>query len=444
VLLKRSLLTLSLQAAQLAALFGLTVVVARATGPQGQGVFTLVTIIAFLAPLATGFGLGTASVYLIGRGLHRSRAVVSTVLSSAAGSALLAVVVVTGAYVLLRHSYFREISETSFGLLLGTIVASQLLTACASLVLGSGRPVAYAMLNALPGAVAFIIVIAVWVGRALSVEGALVAWALGNFVAAAAGLALAQRVAPIRPGFDIVVVRELARFGLQSYLANFASFLNYRLNGLIINAFLSVASLGYYSIAVAMSEAMWLLANGVSTVVFPRVASSERAEADRLTAIVARNTLLATALGCLAMLFLGRWLVQTIFTARMLPAVTPLWLLLPGTVALSFGKVASSYFSGIGKPIYGAYVAPINLVITVLLDLVLIPRFGIEGAAAASSIIYTIGSAVALAIFCRESGNSVWRSLVVQPEDFRLYTKLISDAYGRLTAVIANKNVPEP
>jgi O-antigen/teichoic acid export membrane protein len=186
-----------------------------------------------------------------------------------------------------------------------------------------------------------------------------------------------------------------------------------------------------------MSEAMWLLANGVSTVVFPRVAASERAEANRMTAVVARNTLLATAIGCLAMLLLGRWLVQTIFTARMLPAVTPLLLLLPGTVALSFGKVASSYFGGIGKPIYGAYVAPINLVLTVLLDVVLIPRYGIEGAAVASTTIYTAGSAIALVIFCIESGNSVWQSVIVQPEDFRLYVKLISGAYGRLTAVFA-------
>jgi O-antigen/teichoic acid export membrane protein len=437
VLLKRSLLTVSLQAAQLAALFGITFAVSRSAGPHGQGVFTLVTIIAFLAPLATGFGLGTASVYLIGRGLNRPQAVVSTVLSSAAGSAVLAVVLVTGLYVLLRHSFFRDVSNTSFGLLIVTIVASQLMTACASLVLGSGRPVEYAMLNALPGTVALVLVMLLWVSRVLSVEGALLAWALGNCSAAAAGLVFAQRVAPIRLGFDVVVARALARFGFQSYLANFASFLNYRLNGLIINAFLSVASLGYYSIAVAISEAMWLLANGVSTVVFPRVASSDRAEANRLTAVVARSTLLATALGCLALLLVGRWLVETVFTAKMLPAVTPLWLLLPGTVALSFGKVASSYFIGIGKPIYGAYVAPINLVITVLLDLALIPRFGIEGAAAASSIIYTIGSAVALAIFCRESGNSVWRSLVVQPEDFRLYGKLISGAYGRLAATFA-------
>jgi O-antigen/teichoic acid export membrane protein len=442
VLLKRSLLTLSLQAAQLAALFGVTVAVSRATGPHGQGVFTLVTIVAFLAPLATGLGLSTASVYLIGRGRHPAQAVVSTILSAAAVSALLAVVVVAGLYVLLRHSYFRDVSNASFGLLLVTIVASQLLTACASLVLGSGRPVGYATLNALPGSIAFVLVILFWVAAVLSVEGALTAWALGNCVAAAAGLALARRVAPIRVGIDPVVLRAMASFGLQSYLANFASFLNYRLNGLIINAFLSVASLGYYSIAVALSEAMWLLANGVSTVVFPRVASSERAEANRLTAVVARNTLLATALGCLAMLLVGRWLVEAIFTAKMLPAVTPLWLLLPGTVALSFGKVASSYFSGIGKPIYGAYVAPINLVITVLLDLALIPRFGIEGAAAASSVIYTIGSAVALAIFVRESGNSVWESLVIQPEDFRLYAKLISGAYGRLNALLRPEAAP--
>jgi O-antigen/teichoic acid export membrane protein len=334
----------------------------------------------------------------------------------------------------LDHSYLREVSWTSFELMLLTIVASQLLTACASVVLGSGRPIEYAALLAVPGAGAFLLVTAYWAAGALTTEGAIFAWALANCVGALAGIALARTVAPIRFGFDLVVARAMARFGIQSYLANFASFFNYRLNGLIINGFLSVASLGYYSIAVAVSEGMWLLANGVSTVVFPRVASSERREADRLTAVVARNTLLATGLACLALLLVGRWLVEAIFGTRMLPAVTPLYLLLPGTVALSFGKVASSYFVGIGKPIYGAYVAPLNLVLTVVLDLVLIPRYGIEGAALATSIVYSLGSVAALYFFCRESGTSVWESLVVQPNDLRLYRKLISGAYGRLAA----------
>ncbi len=434
MLLKRSLLTMAFQATQLAALFVIAVVVTRATGPHGQGVFTLVVVIAFLAPLVTGLGLTVAAVYHLGRGIYPAVAIFSTTLTFAIASAALSMLAVTIGYLLLRHTYFRDVSDAGFGFLLAMILASHLLSSCAALVLGTGRPIHYAALNAIPAIVAIVVMAVLWGATLLTVDRALMSWAIGNWIAAAAAVGLASRVGRIRLGIHRPALNALLGFGLQSYLANVASFLNYRLDSLIINALLNVVNLGYYSIAVAMSEAIWYLANAVSTVMFPHVSSMDRKQADRLIASVCRNTLLATFIGCVAMLLLGRWLVILIFTDRMLPAVQALWLLLPGTLMLGLGKVASSYFIGIGKPIYGAYVAPMNLVLTVGLDLLLIPRYGINGAAVASSIVYTLGSVIALALLRKESKQGIWEILVVQPSDFRRYAEAIAGAYGRLAA----------
>jgi O-antigen/teichoic acid export membrane protein len=141
---------------------------------------------------------------------------------------------------------------------------------------------------------------------------------------------------------------------------------------------------------------------------------------------VCRNTLLATALAAIALFFAGRPLLRLFFTDAMLPALRPMMLLLPGVVCLSVGKVIASYLSGIGKPGYATWISSINVVLTVILDIILIPRFGIAGAAGATSIVYIVLTAASIAVFIRESGRGLVETVVPQRSDLRDYVRIVS------------------
>ena len=118
----------------------------------------------------------------------------------------------------------------------------------------------------------------------------------------------------------------------------------------------------------------------------------------------------------------------------MIPALHPLWLLLPGIVSLTAVRVIASYLSGIGKPIYSTYTAAGAVILTVGLDLVLIPRYGISGAAAASSIVYTCTAAASVWIFKLESGAGLLETLIVKPDDFVRYKRIVDSTLRRLLA----------
>ncbi len=51
------------------------------------------------------------------------------------------------------------------------------------------------------------------------------------------------------------------------------------------------------------------------------------------------------------------------------------------------------------------------------LNVILIPRYGIVGAAAASSIAYLGVTLPMLAMYCRLSGVSPWQTLIILPSD---------------------------
>ena len=435
MILRKGLLTNFIQVFQLLALVGITILVTRVTGAHGRGIYTLGSSVAILAAMITALGISWAGIYYIGKRLFPLADVVSTLLTVSVAAAGVAMVGLASAYVLFQHTYFKEVSPTQAVIIVALTALFQLATTSSSIVLGMNRPIHYAGISMVQLVVALVIQVILAVSGSLTATSALVALAVGAATSAAFGLVLVGREVPLRLGLDSRILRSFLNFGIRGYAANLMMFLNYRLDALIVNGLSGVVSLGYYSVATAMAETLWYGANGFALVMFPHVSSLERKEADRITPVVCRNTVFMTLLGAVAMFAISRQLIQFVFGSGMIPALHPLWLLLPGIVTLSAAKVISSYLGGIGKPIYSTYIAAVTVTLTVGLDVLLIPRYGISGAAAASSIVYTCTAIASVWIFKIESGAGFLETLFVRPDDFVRYRRVLDSTIKRLFAV---------
>ena len=67
---------------------------------------------------------------------------------------------------------------------------------------------------------------------------------------------------------------------------------------------------------------------------------------------------------------------------------------MPGVWALSLGKLLAIHLAGAGRPKVGTVAAVASLIATLALDLLLIPLWGIQGAAIASSVAYTLSTVI--------------------------------------------------
>jgi Na+-driven multidrug efflux pump len=70
---------------------------------------------------------------------------------------------------------------------------------------------------------------------------------------------------------------------------------------------------------------------------------------------------------------------------------------------------------------------------------VLIPKYGIAGAAGASSIVYTMTAIATLVVFRKESGAGIIETIVIQPQDFGYYARAVRAVAGLLAAPSAAK-----
>jgi O-antigen/teichoic acid export membrane protein len=240
----------------------------------------------------------------------------------------------------------------------------------------------------------------------LGVTGAVIS----NIVVAALGAAAvtleARRATAGDPESSPVRFGELARYGIRLYPASLSSFFSYRADIFLLGALLGDAgAIGLYSLAVSLAELVFFVPDSVSVVFFPRVAGAERDSADQMAPVVSRFTVLVT---CLAVIGLvpAAYVVVHVALPAFAGSMAPFLVILPGIVGLSVAKVLSSYVSGLGLPGPVAVAAVCALVVNVAANLVLIPAFGIVGAAASSLISYSTHAFILLGICTRLSKQS--------------------------------------
>jgi len=262
--------------------------------------------------------------------------------------------------------------------------------------------------------------------------GAVSAWtvsaALTAFTAAIAVAPLSRFSLRMHPG----TLRALLRFGSLSYLGNVTSYVNYRFDVLIVNLFAGAREVGLYAVGTSLAEIVWFITNAASIVLAPRVASAKPDEADRVTEAVGRVVGLLTLVAAIALAVTAPLLVVLFFGADFAESTWAVWLLLPGIVTFSVSRILSMYLLGRNKLKIDLLAAAVGLVVTLALDLLLIPRYGFRGAAIASSIAYTSAMLVNLVWVVRHSTITPGSLLVARPEDVRmLWARLREAGIGR-------------
>jgi O-antigen/teichoic acid export membrane protein len=401
--------------------FLIGVVMARVLGPTDLGAFSVALVVPSLVSLFLQFGLGVANVYFIGRKKYPA----DVLLGNALTLSLITSVLVLPLYLLLIPFLLRTVAvgvQVEVLVLIGLSIPLALIGGHLSYIfLGLQDIQEYNLLKLVRnGSTLLFLVVFVLILR-LGVTGAVVAMVLAWTLMVVRGLWAMRRVVAVRLLWNWLVLKDCLRLGIKGYLANLFQFFNYRLDVLLLSFFMGVTAVGIYAVAVAATEVLWYVPEAVATVLFPRTAGTSEEEARSFTPMVSRAVFPWTlALGVLLAL-LSYPVVILVFGGQYAAAVLPLRLLLPGVVMLSLSKVLSSDLGGRGLLLYNTLSSLVGLIATVALDTLLIPRWGINGAAVASSISYTLSTLLVLVLYIRVSGNIMWDILVPQRSDWRIY-----------------------
>jgi len=207
------------------------------------------------------------------------------------------------------------------------------------------------------------------------------------------------------------------RFGIKIMFGNLLQYLNYRADILLVSFFLTQLEVGWYYVCVIIGERLLFLTQATSTILFPSASNSE--EQREKTPILSRLNFAVVFAAAFVVGISAYWLIPFLFSEQYINSVLPLIILLPGIISLSVSKILSADFVSRGLPQYSLYVSLLNFCLNFILNIILIPKIGIAGAALSSTFSYT--AALFLQVYFYQSLTKIKLSelILVRSGDFK-------------------------
>lgn len=396
-----------------------SILLARFLGPSDRGLLGVELAVVNFAYAFTGLGLPYSVEYHAGR-RERSGALLGNMLVYGLG---LAIVLVPTCWVLqgwLASLFGKGHGGTTWLIVGGLIPLTFLQWTSVNQLSGSLRFGWFNAIFAANRALYLLFVVVLVLATPARVSAGLLATGLAAAVAAAAGYAILLR--EDRLAFDVPLLRRMLGYGSRLWWGSLFQILNFRLDVIILQFFRPLSDVGYYVVAQAVAELVNGLAIAFHQSVLPLVSShDDETGRQRTTTSALRHQLILSAAAAIAIAAIGPAVVLLGFGHAYRAALQPMLILLPGILLLNLGTVVRASLAGRGRPGISSTLAGISLVVTVALDLTLIPRFGVTGAALASVVAYSTYGILSIIVLGRLMQTSPWELAIPTRADFLLY-----------------------
>lgn len=190
------------------------------------------------------------------------------------------------------------------------------------------------------------------------------------------------------PRFDIHIAKQIFRFSLNAFIADFMGVIIVHLDKFLIGVFLPIANMAYYTVAFELASRIWEVPTNITSAAYPAFSEAHaNGEKDRMVQLyikISKFIMIGTAyIAIIIILFAKEILTYWINEDFATKGATTLRILGVGVLISSSAWAALTVANGVGRPDIPAKVHLIMAPLNVILCLILIPRYGINGAAMA-------------------------------------------------------------
>jgi O-antigen/teichoic acid export membrane protein len=400
------------------------VIIARVFGPLGNGQFTVALLFPMMLITFLNLGIGSANVYHIGSGKVGLSTALRTsirlwVILGVTGTVIGVLGICFGAVRLLPgvNTSLLWLSLAVFPVTLGHNYLISMFQG-----LQRFREFNYVLL--VQPVVTLILVTVIALTGVVDVKYLIVAYLVG--LIAAIGVSI-YYLASFQNADNAVTddgeyFSSAISYGYKSNLSNILAYVNYKADIFLVNILVGTSAAGIYVVAVQLVERLWLLSQAVSTVLLPRLSqlNSDEEKRRQITPVICRWVIALTLLGSILLGVLSSPLIGMLFGDEYLGAVKPLLLLLPGILAGSGTRILANDIASRGRPELNMYTAWVVVIVNIAGNVILIPSYGLAGAAIATSVAYILNLVLKLLIYRHFTGNKWSDSLFIKYGDVRL------------------------
>jgi O-antigen/teichoic acid export membrane protein len=404
--------------------------VTRALGPSGRGTVAFLTVTALVTAWIARLGVTEATVVFAAQRPEARPTLLANSLAFSTCAGIAGAALVCGTLSVFPALRPHGVGAAELAILGVSILAACLADAGYRFMLGCSRFRTHAVVTAITSWFYPVLAVILWGAFGLTVALAALVWAATQGLRAAILFSFAiRRVSGLgRP--SLVLLRETIGFGVRAWVGTLADSLGFRIDQILLALIASEAALGFYVVAVNLSEILLYFPGAVSTALIPLAARSEAGPRLGQTLQAFRSALFVMIASLLASAVLAPPLIPIVFGPSFHASVTPFLLLLPGLVGFTAMIVFSNALVASSLPSLSSVAPAVCFVVGVALDFVLIPFFGASGAAAAASAGYLAAGLTALLVYRRRVPFHLIELVVPKPGDFAVLRALVPTGRG--------------
>jgi O-antigen/teichoic acid export membrane protein len=423
---------------------GLTVVIniligillARYLGVDDRGAYAVVILTLTLLCLLVNFGIPDATVFLLGQ---KKMAIEELAISGFVYNLVVGIAISLLAYCLLFYDQnsivFSTASRSAYTIVLIAVIPQSLTTFITLFLLGLKKVIQYnklmtfmivTQLFCLLGAVFF---------SSFELENAVKAYVLACFI----NLLLAfYYFAGCLKSFSLIHIKKEAitaglKYGKPFFATGLGGFALQRMNYKWLEYTHNSAAVGLYAVASSLPNFVGIIPAQLATVLYSWISNAESdEERHKIVTTVFKIAFWSCLLISALIVCFIKPIILLLYGQAYLAASIPAIILLFAAIGTGLSGVFINYLSGIGQPKYGAYLTILDIVLLFIIGYIVIPNFGVEGAAFSSLLTNLIALIYIGFVFLRQS-KLPWSSLFRLDETERQKIKLMwTDALKKL------------
>jgi len=388
--------------------FLLRIVLARWLGAANLGLYQMVITVQGIAVLVATLGIPVALTKYVAEYKDNKEKLIQTVSSGLISPILFGILVGILLYALsgtLAGIFHMPELARLLKILAFVFPFTSLLEALLGLFNGLREMKTYAYLMILRSLLMILFIIA-FVRLGFGVEGAVLGIVLSVIGGCVFGLYRSRRFVHLNLQGFVQNAKKLVLFGSQMFGANAMGLILAYTDIILIGYFLAAKDVGYYSVAVSLSMFFLIIPQAIQKITYPATSeywsqNNHQALSSMIDKSMKYSACILLPLG-LGVGFFSKEIVTVIFGGEFIYAALPLCVLLIARVirGSTINPIGAS-FSGIGRPDIALKLDSLSAGINVALNILLIPRFGIVGAAVATTISLLVGTIAFLALMPR-------------------------------------------
>jgi O-antigen/teichoic acid export membrane protein len=378
--------------------FLLRVVLGRELGASGLGLYTLVFTIYMFGMQFAAFGIGAALTKYVAEHNENLNKIEEFVSSGVIGSFISGLTFGIILYLSSNAIAINFFHCSEMAHLLKITAFCFPFIALQKTILGTLNGLRkmnyFALVNIVQNVSVFALSVVLVLLFEMNVTGAVFGFVLPTIVMGPLALVFIKDFFKVPSKLFNTVLRELSWFGFYVVLVTSMSMVYTQIDTLLIGHFMNEVEVGYYAVAVVLIQGITLLPGAIQRVTTPAIASyygkNEYENIRKLIKKTMAKTFLITIFFSLLLAIFGKFLIGFLFTEEFLFAYPPLLILLIGySVSGTYNSIGGA-FTSVGKLKTVFILSIFSVVSNTILNLVLIPKYGIIGAASATSFSLTL------------------------------------------------------